>query len=191
MDNALVHKLWQGDLTALGMLYDRYASLVYSIALKALRSVSEAEDLTQEVFMILARWQSASEGGPRAYDPQRGSLAKYLTTLTRSRAIDRLRSRTTYRKYLDRWSHTQTAMDLATPLSDATKQERRALVVAALSTLKSKQREVLELSYYEGRSQKEISEQLGVPLGTVKSWARRGLLQLREKLRDQLGDEPQ
>ena len=82
-------------------------------------------------------------------------------------------------------------MDLATPLSDATKQERRALVVAALSTLNSNQREVLELSYYEGRSQKEISEQLGVPLGTVKSWARRGLLQLREKLRDQLGDEPQ
>lgn len=180
-DSALVYKLWQGDLASLGVLYDRYSSLVYSIALKGLRSVSEAEDLTQEVFMTLAR--------SRTYDPNRGALAKYLTTLTRSRAIDRLRSRATYHKYLDQWSQMQTSVDAATPMRDASQQERRALVKAALSTLKDRQREVLELSYYEGQSQREISERLGVPLGTVKSWARRGLCQLRDQLRHQLGDE--
>ena len=180
-DSALVYRLWQGDVAALGVLYDQYSSLVYSIALKGLRSVSEAEDLTQEVFMTLAR--------SRTYDPNRGALAKYLTTLTRSRAIDRLRSRATYRKYLNQWQQMQTAADLATPMNDATQQERRTLVKAALGTLKERQREVLELSYYEGQSQREIAQRLGVPLGTVKSWARRGLIQLKEQLRHQLGEE--
>ena len=63
-----------------------------------------------------------------------------------------------------------------------TQQEQRALVREALTTLKSQQREVLEMSYYEGRSQSDIAERLGVPLGAVKSWARRGLLQLRKQL---------
>jgi len=179
-DSALVYRAWDGDLEALGLLYDRYSRLVYSIALKSLHSVAEAEDLTQEVFMTLAR--------SRTYNPQRGALAKYLTTLTRSRAIDRLRARATQQKYLNQWNQQQMATEATTPLTKAMQQERRTLVRAALSTLKARQREVLELSYYEGQSQSDIAKRLGVPLGTVKSWARRGLLQLKEQLLNPLED---
>jgi len=78
-DGALVNRLWQGDLTAMETLYDRYGRLVYGLALKGLGRVTEAEDLTQDVFLTLVR--------TRAYRPSRGSLASYLTTLTRSRAV--------------------------------------------------------------------------------------------------------
>ena len=173
-DTALVARLWDGDVSALGSLYDRYGTLVYSIALKGLRRAAEAEDLTQEVFLKLMR--------TRSFNPSRGSLASYLTTFTRSRVIDRLRAQSTQRKYLNQWHHNQSDVDLATPMKHITQQERRALVREALTTLKAQQREVLELSYYEGQSQRDIAERLGVPLGTVKSWARRGLLQLRKQL---------
>ncbi len=173
-DAALVARLWNGELPALGILYDRYGSLVYGIALKGLRRVTDAEDLTQEVFLSLMR--------TRSYKSGRGSLASYLTTLTRSRVIDRLRSQATQQKYLNQWHHNQSGVDSATPMKHITQQERRALVRQALTTLKDQQREVLELSYYEGQSQRDIAEKLGVPLGTVKSWARRGLLQLRKQL---------
>ena len=173
-DAALVTRLWAGELSALGVLYDRYGNLVYSLALKGLRRVAEAEDLTQEVFLSLMR--------TRSYKPGRGSLASYLTILTRSRVIDRLRAHSTQQKYLNQWQVNQSAVDGATPMKHLTQQEQRALVRAALMTLKAQQREVLELSYYEGQSQRDIAERLGLPLGTVKSWARRGLLQLRKQL---------
>lgn len=173
-DGAIVARLWAGELSALGILYDRYGSLVYGLALKGLRRVAEAEDLTQEVFLSLMR--------TRSYNPGRGALASYLTTLTRSRVIDRLRAHSTQQKYLNQWQGNQPTVDLATPMKHLTQQEQRTLVRAALTTLKAQQREVLELSYYEGQSQRDIAERLGVPLGTVKSWARRGLLQLRKQL---------
>lgn len=180
-DIALMDRLQQGQLSALGVLYDRHAGLVYSMALKVLHRVAEAEDLTQEVFLILVR--------TRSYDHRRGSLVSYLTTLTRSRAIDRLRSQSTQQKYLNQWQQTQPSLDATTPMKQMTQQEHRALVRKALSGLKDCQREVLELSYYEGQSQRDIAKQLDLPLGTVKSWARRGLLQLRKQLSDVLGEE--
>lgn len=173
-DGAVVARLWEGDVSALGMLYDRYGSLVYGVAMKGLRRVAEAEDLTQEVFLSLMC--------TRSYNPRRGSLASYLTTLTRSRVIDRLRAQSTQYKYLKQWQQRQLSVDEATPMKHITQQEHRKLVRQALTTLKDRQREVLEMSYYEGQSQRDIAEQLGVPLGTVKSWARRGLLQLRKQL---------
>ncbi|WP_326520979.1 sigma-70 family RNA polymerase sigma factor [Leptothoe kymatousa] len=173
-DGAVVARLWEGDVSALGTLYDRYGSLVYAIAMKGFRRVSEAEDLTQEIFLILMR--------TRSYNPSRGSLASYLTTLTRSRVIDRLRAQSTQYKYLKQWHQRQLGVDETTPMKHITQQEHRALVRQALTTLKAQQREVLELSYYEGHSQRDIAERLGVPLGTVKSWARRGLVQLRKQL---------
>ena len=173
-DSAAIARLWEGDVSALGVLYDRYGNLVYAIALKGLRRVAEAEDLTQEIFLSLMR--------TRSYRADRGSLASYLTTLTRSRIIDRLRAQTTQQKYLNQWHSSQSSVDSATPMKHISQQEQRALVRQALTTLKSQQREVLELSYYEGQSQRDIAKRLGVPLGTVKSWARRGLLQLRKQL---------
>lgn len=173
-DSVLVTQLWQGELTAMEILYDRYGRLVYGLALKGLGLVSEAEDLTQDVFLTLMR--------TRTYNPQRGSLASYLTTLTRSRVIDRLRAQATRQKYQQHWHVQQPTVEAITPMKHLTETENRALVQQALSTLQAQQRQVLEMSYYEGRSHSDIAAQLGVPLGTVKSWARRGLLQLRRQL---------
>ena len=173
-DGSLVARLWEGELSALGILYDRYGSLVYGIAIKGLRRVAEAEEMKLENFLSLMR--------TRSYQPHRGSLASYLTTLTRSRVIDRLRAQSTQYKNLNQWHQSQTVVDADTPMQHITQQEKRAIVREALTTLKAQQREVLELSYYEGQSQRDIAERLGVPLGTVKSWARRGLLQLRKQL---------
>ena len=179
-DFTLVERLWQGDLDALGALYDRYSGLVYTMALRSLGDVSAAEDLTQDVFMTLMRC--------RTYDPKRSSLSSYLSLLTRSRAIDRLRAQSTQQKYLNQWQHYRQPQ-VPSPMEHASQQERHALVQQAMSELTQQQRQVLELSYYQGQSQTEIARRLGVPLGTVKSWARRGLLKLRSHLQNQLSEE--
>ena len=181
-DGALVARLWAGELTALGVIYDRYGDLVYAMALKGLGQTAEAEDLTQEVFLSLVQ--------RRSYSPQRGSLASYLTTVTRSRVIDRLRAQTTQKKYLSRWHRDQITVESATPMHHLTQQEQRTLVRQALGHLKDRQRQVLEMSYYQGQSHRDIARELGVPLGTVKSWARRGLLQLRRQLDRLQGEQP-
>lgn len=95
-DIELFHALKAGQSSALGVLYDRYGSLVYGLALRVLKNSQEAEDLTQEIFLNL--WHKGN------YNPVRGSLSSYLTILTRSRAIDKLRSRSTNLKFLERWS---------------------------------------------------------------------------------------
>ena len=164
-----------GDQVALGALYDRYATLVYRLALRVLGNPQEAEDLTQEIFLIL--WKGCS------YQSNRGSLSAFLTTLTRSRAIDRLRSRGSSLKFLQRWSQTMiTEPSPLTPFELASLSQRSEYVQDALAQLPEKQRQVLEMAYYDGLSQSEIAHQLATPLGTVKSWSRQGLLNLRKYL---------
>jgi RNA polymerase sigma-70 factor, ECF subfamily len=164
-----------GNQAALGTLYDRYATLVYRLALRVLGNSQEAEDLTQEIFLIL--WKGSN------YQPSRGSLSSFLTTLTRSRAIDRLRSRGSNLKFLQRWSQTMmTDPSPLTPFELASLSQRSEYVQDALAQLPEKQRQVLELAYYDGLSQSEISTRLAAPLGTVKSWSRQGLLNLRKHL---------
>jgi RNA polymerase sigma-70 factor (ECF subfamily) len=162
---------------ALGILYDRYASLVYRLALRILANPQEAEDLTQEIFLTL--WRSGN------YNPARGSLGSFLTTLTRSRAIDKLRSRGTNLKFLQRLSQTMaTEISPPTPFDLASLSQRSQYVRDALAQLPSKQRQILEMAYYDGLSQSEIAKQLDIPLGTIKTWARQGLLNLRKNLQD-------
>jgi RNA polymerase sigma-70 factor (ECF subfamily) len=175
-DRELFLAIKAGKHSALGVLYDRYASLVYRLALRMLVNPQEAEDLTQEVFLQL--WQRQS------YDPDRGSLSSFLTTLTRSRAIDRLRSRSSNVRFLQRWSQTMSSENPSpTPFELASLSQRSDYVQTALAQLPEKQRRVLELAYYGGLSQSEIAILLETPLGTVKSWSRQGLLSLRNHLK--------
>ena len=161
--------------SALAALYDRYSSLVYRLALRILLNPQEAEDLTQEIFLKL--WRSST------YDVNRGSLSSFLTTLTRSRAIDRLRSRSSTLKSLQRWGTTMTAQPPPmNPFEAASIHQRSEHVRSALADLPDKYRQILELAYYEGLSQSEIAARLEIPLGTVKSWSRQGLLTLRKTL---------
>ncbi len=173
-DTELVVAMRAGDAEALATIYDRYASLVFRLALKVLTNTEEAADLTQDVFLNL--WQSL------AYQPERGSLSSFLTTLTRSRAIDRLRSRSSKQRFLQRWSQLMPTQSASNPFEAASLEQRAESVRAALTQLPDKQRQVLELAYYQGLSQSEIAAHLEAPLGTVKSWSRQGLLNLRHQL---------
>jgi RNA polymerase sigma-70 factor, ECF subfamily len=107
-------------------------------------------------------------------------LRTFLAILTRSRAKDRLRSRTSARQVLQRWGLAEQLDGAAnTPLDHAFRQEQSQEVSAALAQLSDKQQQVLKLAYYDGLSQSEIAKQLDIPLGTVKARARRGLMELR------------
>ncbi|MDY6783226.1 MAG: sigma-70 family RNA polymerase sigma factor [Cyanobacteriota bacterium] len=185
LDNSLVQQtdadvfeaVKGGDAIALGILYDRYGLFVYRLARRMLENSQEAEDLTQEIFLGLQIRPN--------YCSQRGSFYTYIMTLTRSRAIDRLRARRSRWKLFQNWGKTHCSASgerSRNPLEQVSADERMCQVREALQQLPTAQRQVLELSYYEGLSQAEIAEKLNLPLGTVKTWCRRGLLKLRHGL---------
>lgn len=179
-DAELFQALMTGQPEALGILYDRYGKIVYGVGLKVLKNSSEAEDLTQEIFLALWRHPPANI--------THGYYIRYLITMTRSRAIDKLRSRGRTQEFLARWKLTVTTETLAsTPFEQAVLAERSQRVRSALAQLPEKQRQVLEMAYDQGLSQSEIGHQLGSPLGTVKTWTRQGLLTLKQMLRDSIG----
>ena len=177
-DLDLLIALGNGQVNALGSLYDRYSRLVYGLAYKILGNSEEAEDITQEVFLTL--WRR------NAYNPSRGSLSSFLTTMTRSRSIDKLRSRGTKLRFIQRWQGMVKNEAVATPLDRAAIGERSQLVRDAMSQLPESERLVLEIAYYEGLSQSEIAKRLNIPLGTVKTRSRQGLLKLRQTLQHQV-----
>ncbi|NJL22753.1 MAG: sigma-70 family RNA polymerase sigma factor [Leptolyngbyaceae cyanobacterium SM1_3_5] len=173
-DAELFQALRAGQTDALKILYDRHAGLVYGSALKVLGNTQEAEDLTQDIFFTLVRGCS--------YEPKRGSLRTFLAILTRSRAIDRLRSRRSALAFLSRWRGDRREDASDSPLEFVFQKEQSQAVQTALSQLSESQQQILRLAYYEGLSQSEIAKRLNIPLGTVKARARRGLLQLRQIL---------
>jgi RNA polymerase sigma-70 factor, ECF subfamily len=178
-DAELINSLRTGQQEALSLLYDRYGGLVYSLALKMLGQTTEAEDLTQEIFLTF--WKQ------ERFDPNRAALSTYLCVMTRSRAINKLRSRASQQRTMDRLQQvTPAEFTSQTPLERATLLEQRQVVQAALAQLNPNQQRILELSYYQGLSQSEIAQQLGMPLGTVKTNARQGLIKLRKILDSQI-----
>jgi RNA polymerase sigma-70 factor (ECF subfamily) len=175
-DAEVFQKLRSGDRNALAILYDRYGQLVYRLGLRILRNPQEAEDLTQEVFLILNRTTN--------YDLERGSMSAFLMTITRSRSIDRLRKTKSQQQFIQKWSCIGPTANSNTPMEKATSTEISIRVRDALSTLPDNQRLLLEMAYYDGHSQSEISQNLDIPLGTVKTRSRQGLLKLRHILKD-------
>jgi RNA polymerase sigma-70 factor (ECF subfamily) len=176
-------QLWlamtQGQTEALGVLYDRHAGLVYSVALNVLGNPQEAEDLTQDIFVRLIHRS--------AYDPRRGSFRTFLSILTRSRALDRVRSRQRETQRSKQQQQPDASVSVSPMAMDELSQrEQTQEVQAALAQLPAQQQQLLHMSYYEGLTQATIAERLGLPLGTVKSKVRRSLLKLREILQDQL-----
>ncbi len=179
-DADLYLALRKGQTAALGILYDRHAKLVYGLALKTLSNTQEAEDLTQDIFLNLVKSTS--------YDVRRGSLRTFLGILTRSRAIDRIRSRGTALSSLERlrsgYSPETTSQS---PFDHASQREQSQEVKAALTQLSESEQQLLQMAYYQGLSQSEIAEQLSIPLGTVKTRTRRSLIKLRQTLTDYIG----
>jgi RNA polymerase sigma-70 factor, ECF subfamily len=174
-DAELVHNLRLGQHQALTVLYDRYAGLVYSIAHQILQNAQEAEDLTQDIFLTF--WQNNS------FNPDRGSVSSFLGLLTRSRAIDKIRRRTTANGFLARWQKTITEESTApSPLERATTAEIQTSIHQAMQALPELQRQILNLNYYQGLSHNQIAESLNLTPGVVKSRLRQALVQLKARL---------
>lgn len=171
-----------GDESALGAMYDRFGTLAYSLALAMLREAADAEEVVSDAFAQL--WRTAS-----SFDPTRGSLQAWVVTVTRSRALDRLRARSrgvAARSTLADAAPTDVQRLVAepeVPPDDASEAaDLRARLHASLAALPQAQRTVVELAYFRGMSQSEIAEALGEPLGTVKTRARTALAHLRDAL---------
>ncbi|MBW4551395.1 MAG: sigma-70 family RNA polymerase sigma factor [Aphanocapsa sp. GSE-SYN-MK-11-07L] len=175
-DAAVIRAMRSGDLAALKVLYNRYGEAIYRLALRILSNVHEAEDLTQEVFLTFWRTET--------YDSARGSVLVFLLTMTRSRAINRLNQVRSQQKLLQRWQHNRPSHAPNVPMENASLSELSHRVLEALQVLPDSQRQVLEMAYYDGLSQSEITQQLNIPLGTVKTRSRQGLLKLRQLLTD-------
>jgi RNA polymerase sigma-70 factor (ECF subfamily) len=167
-------RLKGGDQSALAELYDRYTTLIYPVAIRIVRSAADAEDVVQKAWLQV--WRSAG-----SYDPRRGSVAAWLLTVTRTRALDQYRSLASRRRAEGR---VDPEPDVAQPdaSAGAVHGQLSERVRRALESLQPQQRQVLEIAYFEGLSQTEIAERLRAPLGTVKSWTRQGLMRLRELL---------
>jgi RNA polymerase sigma-70 factor (ECF subfamily) len=172
----LVCRLAQGDQTALSTLYDATSRPVYSLALRILGHSADAEEVTLDVFS--QAWRQACR-----YDAGRGDVIAWLLNLTRSRAIDRIRSRkTAWRNERGSDSMAELADSKDSPEESTALAQRAGRVRAALANLPAEQRTVIELAYFEGLSHAEIAEKTRLPLGTAKSRIRLALSRLRESL---------
>jgi RNA polymerase sigma-70 factor (ECF subfamily) len=162
-----------GDL-ALAELYDRYGKIAYGLAYRVLRDSALAEDAVQEAFITV--WRTAG-----TYIRERGKPRTWLLTLVHRRAVDLVR-----REQRRRVPAAADDTVPATPAAEeeATLRDRRRAVQGALRQLPADQREALELAYYGGLTQTELAQQLGVPLGTVKSRMFAGLRRLGDLLRE-------
>ncbi|GBD20260.1 ECF RNA polymerase sigma factor SigK [bacterium HR28] len=174
-DAELVARVRSRDRAALEVLYDRYARSVYSLALSILHDPGAAEEVTQELFLHV--WQY-----PQLYDAARGPFGPWLLRSARNRAIDVLRRRTRERQLSWRLEMTTHVSDQNDPDDTALQNEAVARVRQALAELDSGLRQVIELAYFGGLTQREIAERLGVPLGTVKTRVRTALQRLAAAL---------
>lgn len=164
----VVSAIRSGDESAMAHLYDKYSSIVYSVALRVLADTGAAEDVLQEVFMQL--WRN-----PGAFDASRGNIAPWLAVIARNRAIDSLRRRQPETDIED--VIVSVEPDMA---GDAERSRAMEKVRSALGSMPAPQRSALEMAYFEGLTHTEIAEKTGEPLGTVKTRIRAGLMALRK-----------
>ena len=176
----LIRRMAGGDRDAFAAFYDAYAALAFGLIRRILRNAAEAEEVLQEVFWEI--WRSAAD-----YDPKRGSPEAWVVMRAKSRGIDRARS-IRRRGEMTAGSPTPalTAVRQGPEQDPGVSIEQRGSVRGALGQLPQNQREIIELAYFDGLTQTEISERLKQPLGTVKTRMRLGM----EKLRGLMGRRP-
>lgn len=176
---SLIRRIAEQDQIALSLLYDRYARIIYTIAYRILNSSEESEEIVLDVFTQV--WRIAKN-----YNSKKARVDTWLFMLTRSRALDRLRSHARFNKAI---TASEDALMMHSypdnPEQDVLIQERSSYVKACLEKIPNEQRLVLELAYFSGLSHSEIAAKTGSSLGTVKTRIRLGL----KKLREAIGDE--
>lgn len=176
-DQEAVKRMAGRDADALAEIYDRHSRAVYSLALRIVGEQAEAEDVVQEVFS--QAWGQASK-----YTPDRGPVVAWLLTMTRSRAIDRVRARRARPDGEIADPLQLSGLTDSAQLQDLTllTREQVGFLRGALERLPALQRIAIEMAYFEGLTQSEIAARLDEPLGTVKTRVRLALLKLREAL---------
>lgn len=172
----LIAQTAQGDQHALATLYDRTSPQVYGLVLKILDNREAAEEVTLDVYTQV--WRQV-----HTYDETRGTPGSWLMTIARTRAIDRFRVEIAERGRIESLDAVEFfASDGDTPEEDLAGQQRRRYVRQALALLTAEQREPIALAYFFGLSQSEIADKLNVPLGTIKTRMRLGMMKLRDTL---------
>src|SRR5262245_20756227 len=172
----LIAKTARGDQEAFSRLYDQSSPHIYGLILRVVNQPQIAEEVTMDVYVQV--WKQA-----QTYNLNRGTPMGWLVTLARSRAIDRLRSGRLERTHVTSIGEIGGLVSAeAHPEDQSSGRQRAEIVRTALPTLSDEQRESLMLAYFGGYSQSEISAQLGIPLGTVKTRIRMGMIRLRDAL---------
>ena len=173
-DVDLIQRMGTGDTEAFSIFQRRHIGIIYSTAHRVLNNDTDAEDVTQEVLFML--WEKSP-----MYDISRGKPVTWLVTMTRNKAIDRLRSLQRRLRLQDEVRlENPESMDTRTPAQSLRANEKNELVRTAVMKLNPDQREVIEMLYFSGLSQQEISDRIHKPLSTVKARIHRGMVRLRK-----------
>jgi RNA polymerase sigma-70 factor (ECF subfamily) len=179
---ALLRRVAQGDRRGFEELYDRFSGVLFSTAYRVLNNQEAAEDVLQDVFIQI--WEKAP-----LYDPTRGKPMTWAVTLTRNKAIDRLRStvrRNRLQDDVEREVETFEQFDDRSSFDAVASGETSKLVREAIQKLSKDQREAIELAFFSSLTQTEIAERLGEPLGTIKARIRRGMMKLKDVISPEL-----
>jgi RNA polymerase sigma-70 factor (ECF subfamily) len=176
-DTELLRLIAGGDRLAFAEFYDRHSTLMFSVAAKILNDAGEAEDVLQETFVQI--WEKAAK-----FDPKLGKAASWAAILARNRAIDRIRASQRRSRLAEAAG---AAHAIAAEVSESANEtlyghDKAKFVHSAIVELPEEQRQAIELAYFSGLTQDEISKKLNTPLGTIKARIRRGLLKLRDQL---------
>jgi RNA polymerase sigma-70 factor, ECF subfamily len=181
-DDRMLDLLARGEPEGVEMLYDRYSGLAYTLAFRVLNDAGAAEDVVQEAFLSI--WRRAS-----TYRSDRGSLRTWVCSIVHHRALDWLRGRAGRARQDVALEHAPVAVTSVSDTWDRVASDlERDEVGRALTELSVEQRETIELAYFGGYSQAEISELMNVPLGTVKGRTRLALRKLRGVLDVQVAE---
>jgi RNA polymerase sigma-70 factor (ECF subfamily) len=177
-DALLIERIRGGERAAFVAFYDRYSPLLFSVAARVLGERKEAEDVLQEVMLVI--WNKSGD-----YDPQLGTLSSWAVAVTRNKALDRLRARARRLRLIeDAAVLAEDAGSTSYPSANEVLhgRERAELLRNAMQALPAEQRMAIELAFFTGLSQTDIAARLQQPLGTIKARIRRGMLRLREQL---------
>lgn len=175
--SGLVREMAQGNQSALSQLYDQSSGLLYALALRITQNEEDAEEVLHDAYC--RAWRTAGR-----YTDERSTVMSWLALITRSVAIDRLRSLRRHAPASTPISPGTEPLSQDSPEAEASLGQRARRIRVALSGLPGEQRELIELAFFEGLSHSELATSFGLPLGTVKTRIRSGLVRLRESLKE-------
>lgn len=185
VEAALMKRVAARDQAAFAELSEKYSALIFSTAFKVLNHYEDTEDVMNEVLTTI--WKKAD-----TYHSKKGSLVTWICTTARNRAIDRVRSVQRRSALYDKFEEKlqgEAPEKRSTGREDLYRSDARRVLQSAVVSLSPEQREVIELAYFEGLTQKQIAERIDSPLGTVKARIRRGVERLRLSINDRLRGE--